>query len=118
MVGLTERLTEKQRRWLVDSAKELDLAIQKLTEFLKKTKQKGPEFWKTYGMLERQASDAIYRHLAAKHKIAKTYYSDEFTKEHRLLKHMIALRVYDETGFAMPDWIIKDEEELEWCLAD
>ncbi len=115
------KLSEKQRKWLIDTAMNMDKAINELFCFLKENNgRKDRDFYEKLGVVMRKAETAIFKHLSAKHKIAKTYYTDKFTKDFRLLKHTIVLRIAQEiheewVENVLSDWIL-DDEELEWVL--
>jgi len=113
-----ENLTEKQKAWLVGTAKRMHEAVGELVEFLERNeKRTGAEFWREFGSYKRKAEDAVWKHLAAKHKINKTFDTDEFTKDFRLTLHMIALRIKETENFEIRDWTIDDEEELAWVIS-
>lgn len=119
-----EKLSKKRKKWLTDTARKMDVAINELVKFLKENKdRKDADFYLRLGSIVRKAEKAIFNHLTAKHKIAKTYYTDEYTKDLRLTKHMLALRIAQVISNkewvkdVLFDWIINDKEEFEWVIS-
>jgi len=106
------KISKKQKAWLENTFKSLSLTIDNLKQILEQTTDPRVVF-----PVVNKVEDKIFKYVSAKHKIAGTYYSEEWTKDYRLLKHLIAIALIQEKPIAekfLSDWLIDDPEELEW----
>ena len=127
-----EKLSEKQRKWLIDTARRMHEAIEDLAKYIRENEGRNDfEFWGEVGELMRKAESAILAHLTAKHKIAKTYYKKYYKKRYNetenyykdlyALEYSIAKRItmtVNNKKWAenvLCEWL--NEERFEWAVA-